>query len=136
MRRTMLALLLSVSWNVWGQTSAKNTTNSYPVIVARVTRTNQTDWIPPTAIATPKQAKLYRVSYYLDCGGQNLEWVIRLYWVDANGNQALGGGPCTGPNNPSFGAMIVRATAGSTLRYATTGVAGHYDLFLTVERLN
>jgi hypothetical protein len=135
MRRAIAGLLLLVSWNVWGQsTTATNT--SYPVIVARVSLTNQTAPIPPTTIVTPKQDRLYRVSYYLDCGGKDLDWIILLHWADANGNETFTSAPCNSPNNPSLGVATVRASASSPLRYETTGVAGHYDLFFTVERLN
>jgi hypothetical protein len=80
-----MVLVFLVSWvSDFSQTSARNTT-TYPVIVARVALTNQTAPIPPTTIVTPKQARLYRVSYYLDCGGQNLNWMILLHWVDTNG---------------------------------------------------
>ena len=137
MRKAMVGLLFLVSWvGVFSQTSARNTT-TYPVIVARVALTNQTAPIPPTTIVTPKQARLYRVSYYLDCGGQNLNWMILLHWVDTNGtSETFTSAPCNSPSNPSLGVATVRASASSPLRYETTGVAGHYDLFFTVERLN
>jgi len=135
MRKT-IGLLFLVSWvSVFSQTSAKNTT-IYPVIVARVALTNQTAPISPTTIVTPKQARLYRVSYYLDCSGQNLDWVILLHWVDTNGtSETFTSAPCNSPSNPSLGVATVRASASSPLRYETTGVAGDYGLFFTVERL-
>jgi hypothetical protein len=137
MRWITAGLLLLVSWNVWGQSTSAGTISSYPLIVARVALTNQTAPIPPTTIVTPKQARLYRVSYYLDCGGQNLDWMILLHWVDTNGtSETFTSAPCNSPSNPSLGVATVRASASSPLRYETTGVAGHHDLFFTVERLN
>jgi hypothetical protein len=128
--RTLVGLLLLMSWNV----SAGNA--NYAVIIARVNLTNQTAPIPPTTIVTPKQNMLYRVSYYIDCGGQDLDWMILLHWADASGNEKFTSAPCNSPNNPSLGVATVRASAGSPLTYETTGVGGHYDLFFTVERLN
>jgi len=134
--RKAIGLVFLVSWvSVFSQTSARNTT-SYPVIVARVALTNQTAPIPPTNIVTPRQGRLYRVSYYLDCGGQNLDWMFLLHWADANGSETFTSAPCNSPSNPSLGVATVRTSAGSPLKYETTGVAGRYDLFFTVERLN
>jgi hypothetical protein len=133
MQRIVAVLLFLLCWNAFGQTSANT---SYPVTVARVSLTNQTATIPPTTIVTSRQARLYRVSYYIDCGGQNLDWMILLHWLDVNGDEVFSSAPCNSPTNPSFGVVTVRSKAGTPLSYETTGVAGHYDLFFTVERLN
>lgn len=96
---------------------------------------NQTAPIPPTTILTPKRGTLYRVSFYVDCGGQNLDTVFLLHWTDAIGNQTFSSSPCNSPNNPAVGNVTVRDKAGSPLSYEVTIVQGHYDLFFTVERL-
>jgi len=122
---------------VFGRTKAEGgaVAISYPVIVAKVALTNQTAPIPLKTILTPQQDSLYRVSYYVDCSGLNLDWIFLLHWTDVNGNEESPSNPCNSPNNPSFGHLTVRAKAGSPLSYETKGVAGQYDLFFTAECL-
>jgi len=137
-RIASLLLVLSVLYpNVVGARNITKvaTNTNYPLIVARVALPNQSDPIPLTTILTPKQGRLYRVSFYVDCGGQNLDTILVLRWTDAIGNQKFSSTTCNSPDNPAVGTATVRDKAGSPLQYEVTIVDGHFDLFFTVERL-
>jgi hypothetical protein len=133
----LLLVLSMLSPNVVGASNIKKgaTNTNYPFIVARVALPNQSAPIPLTTILTPKQGKLFRVSFYVDCGGQNLDTIFVLRWTDAIGGQKFSSTTCNSPDNPATGTVTVRDEAGSPLQYEVTIVQGHYDLFFTVERL-
>ena len=121
-----------------GQPASATTTGSYALIVAKVNFTNQTAPIPQTTIVKPKENRLYRVSYYMDCSGQNLAWSLIVYGSDANGTQQINSPICDNPPNPISGVMIVRVKAGLPLSYSVNGDSGTgqaFDVFFTVERL-
>jgi hypothetical protein len=125
-----------------------------PVILARVSLTNQTAVIPTTTIFTPAQSGVYRVSTYL-AQTANLQtglgtWYLEFNWTDEAGAeqatpifvvdrqaapQAYGSTQAGDlVNNFTF-----RAIAGQPVSYSVTdlgsGAAGTYELFIVLERL-
>jgi hypothetical protein len=130
---------------------ASQTTLSSPLIVAKVTLTNQATIIPQTVIFTPPQSGLYRVSPYMALMTSPITccWFFDFFWTDeggaheASGMMTLGENSCCGYGLDAIssdvpGSFTFRAVAGQPVSYDISGGggnAGPYALYLVIERL-
>jgi hypothetical protein len=125
-----------------------------PVIVAKAKLTNQTATIPTTAIYTPTQDGLYRLSVYAtltktDPTSESL-WYYSFQWTDDAGNQEasqflMAYGDQPGPflwqstNYIGGGAQPFEAAAGKPITYNVMQNNGPdnsaYSLYYVLERL-
>jgi len=118
-----------------------------PVVVARVSLTDQNAPIPTTVIFTPRQTGLYRISPYMSAtnGPINGYWNFDFFWTDEGGtrnattmlvlNSDYGKDQT---NGLVVGSFSFRAIAGQPVSYDVSGccgVSGTYELSLVVERL-
>jgi hypothetical protein len=127
-----------------------------PVIVAKISLTNQTQQIPTTTLFTPTTSGLYRVSIYFSMTKPvtQLEWDTSLYFTDEAGAENMTGGASVARLNYSLNAIpptawatttsgdpvapvTFRAIAGTPVSYSVSGPASGdtYELFLVAERL-
>jgi len=159
---TVAALLLAAFAFTSGSRSADASplTSISPPIVARGKLLNQTAPIPTTAIFTPTQSGLYRLSVYStittsDPNSQS-NWYVNLLWTDGAGSERVNN-LLVGLNNtatqftqgwayqlgasPTGGSVAVfEAQAGQPITYSVTlenGPADNskYSLYYTLERL-
>jgi|SRR5450631_2142667 hypothetical protein len=138
-------VLLAVLALAGGQSKVAPLTVTSPIIVARVSKTNQTAAIPVTTMFTPPRDGLFRISAYavmttLSTGGENGDVIPYLDYTDESGQQQLqlNGLPSAGAGFVDLYSEPFRATAGNPVSYSVsaTDVNGVYELFLTVERLD
>jgi hypothetical protein len=148
MRRATICVLgvVLASWAISFGQDSKETSVSYPKIVARVNLTGQTKPIATTTLFAPKKDGLFRFSGVMVVtvpSNQAGTWTTTIGfapdsgastqdWLGAN-SAAVGGGA-----DPS--ALTVRSNAGIALTYSVTASQGNpqgstYELFFTVERL-
>lgn len=117
-------------------------------IVKQVALANQTSFIKPTVLVTPKNNALYRVSAYLEAtaiGTNGDEYYLNIGWMDAMGKKqkiAIQIFDSEGQDFPLWGqtTLVVSDLAGNPLGYSVTDVIGGqpqvpYSVFITVEQL-
>jgi len=142
MRLTLIFLLMLIS-----ALSASGQTQS-AVIVAQVTLTNQTAYIPPTRLVMPKSNALYRISAYIEALGQNQtqcdEYLLNLGWTDATpqGSKQVIFAKTYNCSSPEYDqrVMIVSDLSGKPLGYSVTDTNGvaptePFNVYITVEQL-
>jgi len=114
------------------------------IIVARVSKTNQTAAIPATTLFTPPGDGLFRVLAYvvmttLSTGGENRDVIPYLDYTDESGQQQLQLNylPSAEPGAADLYSEPFRAMAGNPVSYSVSAndVNGVYEVFLTVKRL-
>lgn len=127
-----LVLIVGLETSGFGQNAPTNSTR-YPLIVAKVSLTNQTAQIPWTTLVTPTATHLYRISVYMD-GPRENDWSLDVLWTDDNGQQGAGV-QTNNPGNYVTWVATIRDMAGSPLKYQVAGSEGSYSLSLTVEQL-
>lgn len=120
------------------------------VIVAQVALTNQTSYIPLTALVTPESNALYRVSAYfevlsLEHSGVCDHYDLNIRWSDTSpvvkGMSTLtvyDNSFCNAPYSAQK-TVIVSDLAGKPLGYSVTGVGDAplvpLNVYITVEQL-
>jgi hypothetical protein len=151
----LLATIVFTSGNKPADASAVGQPS--PVIVARLSLTNQTQQISTTTLFTPPVTGLYRVSVYFamtkNVNSQE-EWLTSLYFTDDGGFESMSGDTAVARLN-DFSTSIppvawavthsgdpvapvtFRAIAGTPVSYSVGGPAtgDTYDLFIVAERL-
>jgi hypothetical protein len=138
--------------------SAENKTNAstFPLVVASIRLTDQTQRIPNTPIFNVTTTGLYRVSGYMAMAtpgaGKTAFWDINLSWTDeagleTNANYTELSAVQVPPLAYAFAPYLphilppipIEAVAGTPINYAVGGTAygggGTYELFMTVEQL-
>ena len=149
-----VVLVLITVLTVGGPLGKAGTTSTSPVIVAKGSFLNQNAAIPPTAIFTPTQYGIYRISTYATITQSDPQgtatWQVILGWSGAGGAQTAAPGQYT--NSRKHGGFLndisvqaggptttIEASAGVpiTISMALQGVAGssEYSLFYVVEEL-
>jgi hypothetical protein len=133
---------------------SKTNTSTFPVVVAGIRLTNQTQEIPATTIFNVTTTGLYRVSGYMAMiarGEKTAFWTLYLGWADEAGVELNEYGSLNAdqksPFSYGFGAALtnilppipIEAIAGTPIEYSVTRTpntaGGTYELFLTVEEL-
>lgn len=121
-----------------------------PKIVAKVALTNQSNAIPPTALVTPADAALYRVSAYMTVTSYNetgARWCFNIGWTDDVSQRSKQFQVDNTQNNGTptwiFTTIVARDVGGKPLGYSVAntgqGCQGEqfqpFDLFITVEQI-
>ncbi len=153
---TVAALLLAAFAFTSGSRSADASPTAAigPAIVAKGKLVNQTATIPATAIFTPSQNGLYRLSAYATlitgtCGGST--WSYTPEWTDDSGvlssayvlqsnNSCPGSFVSFTSSNYQIGATITfEAKGGTAIDYSVSQIGSPdgtaYSLYYTLERL-
>jgi hypothetical protein len=148
-----LVASFALAFAVYGAESKANT-SAFPLVVASVRLTNQTQPIPATPIFNVTTTGLYRISGYMAIttpGSPQASWILRLRWTDeagfeTNNHTTLYGNqvpPLDYAQAPGLPGILppipIEAIAGTPINYTvggpTDGSGGTYELFMTVERL-
>lgn len=97
MKKTIVCLLI-LALGTWVSGSIPSAP-SFPIIVARVSLTNQTGSIPATTLLTPTTSALYRISVYMvqvfpqtsTCNSQSQCGIVvaNFQWTDDGGTQVI-----------------------------------------------
>jgi len=143
-RLFLLAIAILGAWSVRPSQDGhadKETETRHPAIVAKVAVTGSTNVIPQTAVFTPSETGLYRLSGYMETsvpyGQGNGSYNVSFYWTDGEHVQgvALGVQSMLGPAqiNQTFIARAGTPVLYST--YTSFTPTGNYDLFFTIEKL-
>jgi hypothetical protein len=138
---------------------ARASTNSltFPLTVAQLSLTGQTQPVPLTTLFTPSSTGLYRISGYLVMteparSKQEQDWLVTLKFTDDTSGEEAGlfvvGDQAIPPFaygydpglNSNAGAFTFRAVSGNPVYYRvgydqTLVAGGTYDLYLVVEEL-
>jgi hypothetical protein len=133
--------------------SAENKTNTstFPLVVASIRLTDQTQMIPNTPIFNVTTTGLYRISSFMAMttpGSIYGHWNLNLSWTDEAGLETntyaeLGTDQVPpqdyAPIHSVLPPLSIEAIAGTSINYTVGGIAGGtpvtYELFMTVERL-
>jgi hypothetical protein len=151
----VLVLLIAATCFAQGRrqhTSDSKATPYTPLVVATVHLTKQSDPIPPTAIFTPTQSGLFRVSMYMTQTAPQASglWALHIAWTDDAGVertyqpmillQADAHSPSAwGSYDGAPGSVVViQAVAGQVIEYQVSGehpTNGAFSLYMVVEQL-
>lgn len=142
------ALLLVACTFTFGQSATKTKPGpaTFPVVVANLALTGQTTGVPPTAVFTPENNGLFRVSIDMVLTRRRRKnvqagaWYGLLRWTDVAPEKNLG--PYLkvvkiGSQGPGS-TLVCSAAAGQPITFQVRGdLHGHssYDVFLVVEQL-
>ena len=157
MYKATVCLLILLTASSFAQDASRrtNTTALAPRIVATVSLTGQTAGIAKTALFTPTNDGLFRVSAYMTMTVPMSTgfWRLNAFWTDDAGAEEnviyylfSGNKPPTAAcNTPDVGGpscnsavLLFHDKAGVPLSYdveAHAGAAGTYDVFIVVEQL-
>jgi hypothetical protein len=147
----MLCSLLMVCAFAGFAIAAPGSSPALPVVVARIALKNRNASIPTTALFTPKNDGLFRISGYaiptaVEASGKDVFWVSFTYKDDA-GSEAqifpvIASIPgCNLENNPIYNCAFtgtVEVVAGNPLSYSVqicSLCSMTYNLYVTVEKL-
>jgi hypothetical protein len=138
MKRAMVCLLLLLLVSCRISFAQRN---DFPVVVARVKLTGQTEPIQRTLVFTPKSTGMFRVTAALTetIPANSDRWNARLTWSDVTGYEATIASVDTRDVLTDARAIPFLAKAGTPVRFSVDSEfgtnVGTYDLFIVIERL-
>ena len=139
MKRHLLGLLILTGLSLG---ASAQTCSPFPCVVTTATLTGQGAPLPPTAIFTPPDSGVFRISTYLSAThpiNTAGTWTLYLAWTDDIGGRSAPTVAQTTSSNANTATFVVQAIGGKPVFYRTTAAGGWkgttYNVYIVVEQL-